>query len=390
MKHARGFPNIAIMAVLSCVAIACGFFLLLAASQQVAAVAAAIFCLALGQVYMALTGWAKHSALEDELRIASQERHISDQRHHETFVAADLFDTEIAELKRRAQRFETDIQDARNAARVQYRELNQRYETVAANASVQPEPRAAAETNLKEQLNFLLQPIIDLSTNATAHYRAQFSITAANNVEIEYDKLVLNADRGGLRPGLDVHVTNLAIPLLRRLRVKNPDMKMFIPMGATTLMSEKSLAMLTTALTGARDIASGIVFELSHDALGRLNETGITGLATIARMGATMALMDASVGGLDLTSLRQLGVKFIGINAGSVESGFGVSSTWHEFAHIARALQFQIMLTDVANSKQAAASAQIARLVAGPFFAPPRRVKLNAGLGARQDISAAA
>lgn len=390
MKHARGLPNIYVIAVLSCLAIACGIFVVFAVSQQVAAVVVAIFCLALAQIVMAWTASVKTSDLEEELLIVSRERHIAEQKYHETFVAADMFDTEIAELKRRAQRFETDIQDARTAARVQYQELSQRYETVVANASVYPEPKAAAEPALTEQLNILLQPIIDLSTNATAHYRAQFNITAATGVEIGYDKLILNADRGGLRPGLDVHVTSQAIPLLRRLRVKNPDMKMFIPIGAATLMSEKSLAMMTGALTGARDIASGVVFELTHEALGRLNETGISGLATIARMGATMALMDAAVGGLDLASLRQLGVKFIGINASSIDSGFGVASTWHEFVQIARGLQFQIMLTDVANSKQAAASAQIARLVAGPFFAPPRRVKLNAGLGSRHDFSAAA
>jgi EAL domain-containing protein (putative c-di-GMP-specific phosphodiesterase class I) len=390
LKHARGLPNIPVMALLSCLAIACGIFILVATSQQVAAVAGAVFCLALGQMLMVWTAANRNADLEEELLIMSRERHIAEQKYHERFVAADLFDTELAELKRRAQRFETDIQDQRAASRMQYQELNQRYETVAANAPAYTAPAASPEPALKEQLNILLQPIIDLSTNATAHYRAQFSITAAGGIEIGYDKLILNADRGGLRPGLDVHVTNQAIPLLRRLRVKNPDMKMFIPIGAATLMSERSLAAMTSALIEARDVASGIVFELTHEALGRLNETGVAGLATIARSGATMAVMDASVGGLDLASLRQLGVKFIGISAGSIESGFGVASTWHEFVQIARGLQFQIMLTDVANSKQAAASAQIARLVAGPFFAPPRRVKLNAGLGSRFDLSAAA
>jgi len=356
----------------------------------VAAVVAAIFCLALAQVLMLWTTAVKTSNLEEELLILERERRMAEQKNSEAFVSAELFDTEIAELKRRAQRFETDIQDARTTSRAQYQELNQRYETVAANAPLYPELKAAADTTLKEQLNILLQPVIDLSTNATAHYRAQFSITAANGIEIGYDKLILNADRGGLRPGLDLHVTNHAIPLLRRLRVKNPGMKLFIPMGAATLMSESSMAAMAAALIEANDVADGIVFELTHEGLGRLNEVGIAGLASIARIGATMAVMDASVGGLDLGSLRQLGVKFIGINAGSIDSGFGIASTWHEFVQVARGLQFQIMLTDVANSKQAAASAQIARLVAGPFFAPPRRVKLKAGLAARASVSAAA
>ena len=384
--QARGMPSIIIMAIFSCLAIACGVAILAETSQQAFALGAAIICLALGQIYAFVAGWFKSSALEEDMQVVSQERHFADQKYSETFVAADLFDTEISELKRRAMRFETDVQDVRAATRVQYQELNQRYETVAANVAAQP----VAETASREQLNFLLQPIIDLSTNTTAHYRAQFSITAATGVEIEYEKLILNADRGGLRPGLDVHVTNQTIPLLRRLRVKNPGMKMFVPIGAATLMSEKSMGLLTSTLNEDRDVASGIVFELSHDALGRLNETGIKGLAAIARSGTTLALMGASVGGLDLNSLRRLGVKFIGINAASIESGFGVASTWHEFVQVARGLQFQIMLTDVANSKQAASAAQIARLVAGPFFAPPRRVKGNAGLNARPDLSAAA
>jgi EAL domain-containing protein (putative c-di-GMP-specific phosphodiesterase class I)/uncharacterized membrane protein YfbV (UPF0208 family) len=390
LKHARGLPNIYVMAVLSCMAVAAGIVVLAVTSQQVAAVVAAIFCLALAQVLMLWTTAVKTSNLEEELLILERERRMAEQKNSEAFVSAELFDTEIAELKRRAQRFETDIQDARTTSRAQYQELNQRYETVAANAPLYPELKAAADTTLKEQLNILLQPVIDLSTNATAHYRAQFSITAANGIEIGYDKLILNADRGGLRPGLDLHVTNHAIPLLRRLRVKNPGMKLFIPMGAATLMSESSMAAMAAALIEANDVADGIVFELTHEGLGRLNEVGIAGLASIARIGATMAVMDASVGGLDLGSLRQLGVKFIGINAGSIDSGFGIASTWHEFVQVARGLQFQIMLTDVANSKQAAASAQIARLVAGPFFAPPRRVKLKAGLAARASVSAAA
>jgi EAL domain-containing protein (putative c-di-GMP-specific phosphodiesterase class I) len=390
LKHARGLPSIVAIAVLACLAIFFGIFILFTTDQQVAGVAAAVVCLALAQIVMMATSSARSAQLEKDMLFLSRGQQISDQKYHESFVATDLFDTEIAELKRRAQRFETDMQDARSTARSQYQELNQRYETAAANTPVYPPPPRASQAPQKEQLNFLLQPIIDLSTNVTAHYRAQFSITAATGAEIDYEKLILNADRGGLRPSLDVHVTGQAIPLLRRLRVKNPGMKMFIPIGAATLMSERSLAVMTAALTEARDVANGIVFELTHEALGRLNETGIAGLASIARIGATMALTDASVGGLDLTSLRKLGVKFIGINAGTIESGFGIASTWHEFVQIARGLQFQVMLTDVANSKQAAASAQIARLVAGPFFAPPRRVKLNVGLGSGLDLSNAA
>jgi hypothetical protein len=101
-------------------------------------------------------------------------------------------------------------------------------------------------------------------------------------------------------------------------------------------------------------------------------------------------LTEASIAGLDLASLRHLGVRFIGIEARSIESGFGVAQTWLDFVQVARGLQFQILLTDVANSAQAASASQIARLVAGQFFAPPRRVKINAGVTAANDLSVAA
>ncbi len=388
--HARGWPSIIVMAVLSCVAIGCGIYVIFSTSQQMLAVVVALSCVALGQLFLALTGWANTSSLQDAVEELFHGQRAADKKYTETFVQADLFETEIADLKRRATRAEKDVQDVKLASRDHFNQLSGRYEAVSANTPFHLEPALPAAVPPQEHLNFLLQPVIDLTTNETAHYRARFNMSAANGSEIDFEKLVANADRGGLRASLDVHVISQAIPLLRRLRAKNPGLKMFIPIGVGTLSSVSSLAMATRALADASDVANGIVFELSHDALGKLNETGISGLATIARMGATLALSDASVAGLDLSSLRQLGVKFIGINSSSIDAGYGIASTWHEFAQVARGLQFQIMLTDIGNAAQAATAAQIARLVTGPYFAPPRRVKFNAGLASRSGFSAAA
>jgi EAL domain-containing protein (putative c-di-GMP-specific phosphodiesterase class I) len=385
-----GLPNIVIMAVLSCIAIGCGIFVLLSTTQQGLAVVAGLVALALGQFFLAITNWANSSALHDEINGQSNERYIADAKYAETFVEADLFEKEIADLKRRAARYEKDVQDAKLAARDRFQELSHSYERASANSASPLDRTAPGQPQSQEHLSFMLQPVIDLTTNDTAHYRARFSMTAANGSEIDFEKLVVNADRGGLRASLDVHVTNQAIPLLRRLRNKTPGMKMFLPIGAATLMSDDSLAKIAASLAGASDVASGIVFEFNHEALGRLTETGIAGFAKIARAGSTLALADASVAGLDLASLRQLGVKFIGINANSVYSGYGIASTWHEFAQVARGLQFQIMITDIQNATQAAASAQIARLVTGTYFAPARRVKFNAGIASKADLSAAA
>jgi EAL domain-containing protein (putative c-di-GMP-specific phosphodiesterase class I) len=395
----RGWPSVLVLAVFSCFAIACGIFVLVAQTQQAQAVVAAIFLLAFGQLFAIGLGWARGLTLQDAIRSIARERRAADEKYAKSFVTAKLFENEIADLKRRMGLSEKEIQEEMAAMRAQFQELADRYAADAANARLQQQEQqmSAAEfpitlqgAPVREHFNFLLEPVIDLTTNRTAHYRVRFSITAANGIEIDYSKLTMNADRGELRPTLDVHVINQAIPLLRRLRAKHPAMRMFIPMGAATLVSEHTIAMVTQMLSEADNVAQGVVFELTHESLAGLNEAGISGLAAIARMGATLALTQASIAGLDLPALRHLGVKFIGVEARSIEPGFGTTQTWLDFAQVARGMQFQILLTNVENSAQAATASQIARLVAGHFFAPPRRVKINAGMNAANDLSAAA
>jgi EAL domain-containing protein (putative c-di-GMP-specific phosphodiesterase class I) len=402
----RGWPSVLVLAVFSCFAVACGVFVLVAKTQQAQAVVAAIFLLAIGQLFVIGLGWARGLTLQDAIRSIARERRVADEKYNKSFVTAKLFENEIADLKRRMGLSEKEIQEEMAAMRVQFNELAERYAADAANARLlqqqqeqmqmqmqmqmqqQPNPAEFPITlqgaPAREHFNFLLEPIIDLTTNRTAHYRVRFSITAANGIEIDYSKLTVNADRGELRPTLDVHVINQAIPLLRRLRAKHPAMRMFIPMGAATLVSQHTIAMVTQMLSEADNVAQGVVFELTHESLAGLSEAGISGLAAIARMGATLALTEASIAGLDLPALRHLGVKFIGIEARSIEPG------WLDFVQVARGMQLQLLLTNVENAAQAASASQIARLVAGHFFAPPRRVKINAGMNAANDLSAAA
>ena len=378
---------------------------MVAKTQQAQAVVAAIFLLAIGQLFVIGLGWARGLTLQDAIRSLARERRTADEKYNKSFVTAKLFENEIADLKRRMGLSEKEIQEEMAAMRAQFNELAERYAADAANARLQQQmqqqqmqqQQSAAEfpitlqgAPVREHFNFLLEPIIDLTTNRTAHYRVRFSITAANGIEIDYSKLTLNADRGELRPTLDIHVINQAIPLLRRLRAKHPAMRMFIPMGAATLVSEHTIAMVTQMLSEADNVAQGVVFELTHESLAGLSEAGISGLAAIARMGATLALTEASIAGLDLPALRHLGVKFIGVEARSIEPGFGTTQSWLDFVQVARGMQFQLLMTNVENSAQAATASQIARLVAGHFFAPPRRVKINAGLNAANDLSVAA
>jgi EAL domain-containing protein (putative c-di-GMP-specific phosphodiesterase class I) len=263
-----------------------------------------------------------------------------------------------------------------------------------------PEPMPSAEPQVadperetvdaNERIELMLEPIIELSSGSTLHYRALLSLADDQGNRFGHDQLMGKAEEGGMRDILDSHALKLVAPVLRRLRVRNPGMRVFVSLGGTTLGSPAGTARLLTVLEQERDIASGIVFEISQDTLASLNKTGIESLAQFGRMGATMALSNVAVAGVDLPALRQLGVKFLSIAAAAFDAGFGAASAWRDFTQYARAMQFQIIATGIHSAQQASAATTIVRFGSGPFFAPPRKVKSDAGFTPGQRQASAA
>lgn len=263
-----------------------------------------------------------------------------------------------------------------------------------------PEPVPSAEPQVadperetvdaNERIELMLEPIIELSSGATLHYRALLSLADDQGNRFGHDQLMGKAEEGGMRDILDSHALKLVAPVLRRLRVRNPGMRVFVSLGGTTLGSPSGTARLLTVLEQERDIASGIVFEISQDTLASLNKTGVESLAQFGRMGATMALSNVAVAGVDLPALRQLGVKFLSIAAAAFDAGFGAASAWRDFTQYARAMQFQIIATGIHSAQQASAATTIVRFGCGPFFAPPRKVKTDAGVAPGQRQASAA
>jgi EAL domain-containing protein (putative c-di-GMP-specific phosphodiesterase class I) len=243
-------------------------------------------------------------------------------------------------------------------------------------AAASPPPRSATE-----HLELLLEPVIELATGNTSHYRALLDLTDDQGHVVRHAELMAKADKGGMRPVLDAHMVKLVAPVLRRLRVKNPSLRAFVPIGIATLGSREETARIAASLERDADIAGGIVFEFNHRDLGALETAGIENLARLGRLGATMALSQVQIAGLDLTSLRQLGVRFLTFPPNAADSGFGPTPAWREFVQYARAMQFQIVVSDITIPQQASDATQIARFGYGSFFAPPRRVRSNAGFG---------
>jgi hypothetical protein len=122
----RGWPSVLVLAVFSCFAIACGVFVLVAKTQQAQDVVAAIFLLAIGQLFVIGLGWARGLTLQDAIRSIARERRAADEKYNKSFVTAKLFENEIADLKRRMGLSEKEYEEM--AAMRMVQELAQRYE----------------------------------------------------------------------------------------------------------------------------------------------------------------------------------------------------------------------------------------------------------------------
>jgi EAL domain-containing protein (putative c-di-GMP-specific phosphodiesterase class I) len=251
--------------------------------------------------------------------------------------------------------------------------------------SAPPPPAPGAE-----RLELSLQPVIELATGSTAHYRALLDLTDEQGHAVRHAELMHKADQGGMRPALDAHMVRVLAPVLRRLRLKNPSLRVFVPIGIATLSSPEDCGRIVASLERDVDVAGGMVFEFGHRELGMLDDSGIASLARLGRLGATLALSQVQVGGLDLAALRQLGVRYLSFPPHAGDAGFGPSAAWREFIQHARAMQFQVVVADIVTPQQATAAGKFGRFGYGAFFAPPRKVRADAGVAQSARAASAA
>ena len=375
------------------IAVACAGFMVALGAISVPVVAGAILVLASGQIALILvTSWWSGTSRE---RLRQQ----SDVLQAQADLAVHRDEAVNARLDEIEHRLAHPPSIRLEEVTAELRALRDSIKAYVAEPAPQPKPlpeivqRPAPETEAatsSERLDLLLEPMIELSTGSTSHYRAQLALGGEQGQPVAHRQLMDKAERGGMRPALDLHLLRQAAPVLRRLRAKQPGVRIFVPIGASTLASQADLARLTGILQQQADVASGIVLDFDQSILAGLDTTGIESFAELSRLGATMGLSNVAVSGLDLPALRQLGVRFLGIGAAAFDAGFGMSPAWRDFAQYARAMQFQIIATDVATAQQATAATHVARFGNGPFFAPPRKVKSDAGAAASPSRSQAA
>lgn len=241
-----------------------------------------------------------------------------------------------------------------------------------------------------DQLLVSLEPIIDLSTGRTAHYRMHLALADGQGEELASDTFLHHAERIGVRSALDVFVAREADALLRKLRQRDPQLNIFMPIGASTLASRQSIAQINADRKAASDISQGLIFEFPHTMLAGLTEQALEGLAELARQGARFGLSNVSIAGLDLNAMNTLNVRFVSLDSSAIDAVHGPSLAMASFTQTARASRVQMIISGVADQRVIGKLPQITRLVSGPCFALPRRVKKEAVENAAVDFHVAA
>lgn len=255
---------------------------------------------------------------------------------------------------------------------------------------VEPPQQLEPESPFGDQLAVSLEPIIDLSTGRTAHYRMHLALADGQGEELASDTFLHHAERIGARPALDIFVAREADALLRKLRQRDPNLNIFMPIGASTLASRESIAQINADRKSAADISQGLIFEFPHAMLAGLTEQALEGLAELARQGARFGLSNVSIAGLDLNAMNTLNVRFVSLDSNAIDAVHGPSLAMASFTQTARASRVQMIVSGVADQRIIGKLPQITRLVSGPCFAPPRRVKKELVENATVDFHAAA
>jgi EAL domain-containing protein (putative c-di-GMP-specific phosphodiesterase class I) len=394
----RDWLLIAALSLCIAATIGSGFYLLSGGTAPVLGAVVAVFSLALGQLLtMAMAIRQTHELQDSHKRLAIDiqdlSRNGSDGKRH-----ADYLLTQVSELRAEGTRHNEAVAAGFRELKNTYTGLAQELETIAANTprysmpppppfmsnfegepetltSIEPEAPQPVDSPFGDQLLVSLEPIVDLHSGSTAHYRIHLGMSSPTGGELSHELLLHHADRKGVRSQLDIFVAREAGLLLRRLRVRDPGLNIFIPIGAATLSSPESLNRLIADRHAAADVAAGLSFEIPHASLAGLTEVALEGLAVLARQGAILALSNVSLAGLDLNAMNTLNVRYVGLDVGAIDPATGPTSSMIGFAQAARASRVQMVVTGVSDPRVVAKLPQITRLAAGPCFAEPRRVK---------------
>ena len=379
----RDWPLLAALALCLAVGVACATYLLNHGEAPVVALAVAVVVLVGAQLCAIIFAIQKSNHADHLHHWAERKLAGIAAEQEEARAQAEKVFAELAGIRAHETTRATAMTQSLSDLKTSYQALAQSLKPAAAPPSFITPPQATVlmtptpppPAPPSQRVEFSLEPIVDLSSGRTAHYRLSMSFVDADGTVLSHDTFLHHADRTGTRQGIDLHAANEALVLLGRLRQRDQGLVIFMGLGASTLASEAGIAGLTRALQNRADLASGVVFEIPHAMLAGLAPQALEGLASLARQGAVFALSNVSVAGLDLQALHTLNVRYVSLEASAIDPVFGPSEAMTRFAQMARATKVTVIVSGVVLPELVAKLPALSRYGSGPVFASPRRVK---------------
>jgi EAL domain-containing protein (putative c-di-GMP-specific phosphodiesterase class I) len=437
----RGWPMLLIVAVCACLAVGCAVYVLSGGTEIRIVIAALSLAIGLSLAAVMIGNYAQSSQVSRHFRQLRNDMRLAERGTRDSHNRTEYLATQLLEVRQRTEQVSGAIMAGLNELKeshvtladhmraqtqpqarsetFQYRYTPEAFEPAATQARVQPlhasfaspfpspqaanaepppfaermkapAPPPAPETSVMDQLSTSLEPIVDLFTGKTSHYRLHLGMTKPDGEEVSSHVLLHHADRTGLRAGFDVHAAHDAYGLLRRLRQRDGVLNIFLPLGAASLQSEQSISRLVQLRSQFPDVADGLVLEVPHAVLAGLTESGLEGLAELARHGHSLSLTNVSVGGIDLPALAKLNVRYVTLNVAAATGAEGPPQHIQTFAQSARAMRVHVIVTDVSDMKMTPFVSKISRFASGTAFAEPRKVKADAARATPASYSAVA
>lgn len=235
--------------------------------------------------------------------------------------------------------------------------------------------QAAPAEQLTDKLTLALEPIIDLYTMQTAHYRMIVSMLNDQGLEVAPETFLIHAGHTGERAAVDLFVIREALGLLATLRQRDPNLCIITALGAETLSDSATLRSIIDLMLERREVSAGLVIEISHVVLAGLSDQAVEGLALLARAGVCLALASATIAGADLGALSKLNMRYVSLAAPALGAGPQASAALGGFVQAARALRIQIVITQVSEARQMQEISRTVRYASGSSFASPRRLR---------------
>ncbi len=432
----RGWPMLLLVAICACLAVGSGVYLLSGGTDARLAMSVLAIAIGVGLAVLAVTLFSQRNRLDGQVRQVRNEFRLADRGFRDSQNRTEYLATQLLEHRQRSDQVSGAIMAGLNDLKSSHASLAEQMRAPAppaapfvakppsgfgaftsppppqslfnappprvagappfSGAAFAPHPSAEAVratapvAPLIDRLSTSLEPIVDMFTGKTSHYRLHLGMTKQGGEDVASDVVLHHADRTGLRAGFDLHAARDALGLLRRLRQRDEVLNIFLPIGAATLQAEDAVESLVDLRDEFPDVADGLILEIPHAMLAGLPETGLEGLAQLARHGHGLALANVSVNGIDLPALAKLNVRFVSINSATATGAEGPSPAVLHFAQSARALRVHVIVTNVADRLSVPFISKVSRYASGPAFADPRRVKNDASQGATAGYSAVA